>query len=127
VDDEKIIAESAAMILRWQGFAVESFTDPFEALRVVRMKAPDLLLADIRMPLMSGIELAIQVREDCPHCKILLLTGQAEIDDTLAMFRADGQDFDLLRKPLHPTELLKSIQVSLGLEKQGEASVQVPQ
>jgi CheY-like chemotaxis protein len=114
VDDEKIIAESAAMILRWKGFRVESFTDAFEALQAARYKAPDLLLADIRMPLMSGIELAIQVREDCPECKILLLTGQAEIEETLAMFKADGQDFDLLRKPLHPTELLRRIQESLG-------------
>ena len=49
VDDEKIITETIAMILRWQGFIVDSFTNPIEALAASRNQTPDLLVTDIGM------------------------------------------------------------------------------
>ena len=116
VDDEQIIASTVAMILRWQGFMVESFTDPFEALAASRTQAPDLLVTDIWMQVLSGIELAIQVRKSCPNCKVLLLSGQAETDEMREKFKTEGQRFDLLLKPIHPTELLNRVQWRLGLD-----------
>jgi DNA-binding response OmpR family regulator len=109
VDDEKIIAETIAMILRWQGFIVDSFTNPIEALAASRNQTPDLLVTDIGMQLLSGVELAIQVRKGCPNCKVLLLTGQEETPETREKFRAAGQEFDLLLKPIHPTELVRRV------------------
>jgi DNA-binding response OmpR family regulator len=116
VDDEQIIAQTAAMILRWQGFNVESFIDPSEALEASRTQAPDLLITDIGMHRLSGIELAIQVRENCPNCKVLLLSGKGEIDAMLETFTADGQVLDLLLKPIHPNELLSRVRQRLGLD-----------
>jgi CheY-like chemotaxis protein len=115
VDDEPIIADTVAMILRWQDFEVESFTDPFKALAAARDSAPNLLITDIGMPLMSGVELAVQVREHCPGCKVLLLSGQGNIDSLLETFNAARYDFDLLLKPIHPTELLSRVQFTLGV------------
>jgi DNA-binding NtrC family response regulator len=115
VDDEKIIAESAAMILRWKGFNVQSFTNPFEALRSIHAKAPDLLLCDIVMPLLSGIELATRVHQECPGCKIVLVTGESDVDQTWETIKARGHDFDLVLKPLHPLELVLRVQMSLGV------------
>jgi|HubBroStandDraft_1064217.scaffolds.fasta_scaffold907761_1 DNA-binding response OmpR family regulator len=116
VDDEQIIARTIAMILRWQGFVVESFTDPIEALAASRNQAPDLLVTDIWMQVLSGVELAVQVRKGCPNCKVLLLSGQAETEEMREMFKADGQEFDLLLKPIHPVELVSRVKWRLELD-----------
>jgi DNA-binding response OmpR family regulator len=116
VDDEQIIARTIAMILRWQGFVVESFTDPIEALAASRNQVPDLLVTDIWMQVLSGVELAVQVRKGCPNCKVLLLSGQAETEEMREMFKADGQEFDLLLKPIHPVELVSRVKWRLELD-----------
>lgn len=110
VDDEDVIASTLAMILRLQGgFNARSFTKPLDALEAARLEAPDLLISDVVMPLLSGIELAIQVREHCPNCKVLLFSGQAATADMLETARAKGYDFELLLKPVHPSGLLTKI------------------
>jgi CheY-like chemotaxis protein len=63
VDDENIIASTLALILQHKGFDATPFTKPFEALRAACSQAPDLLVTNVVMPLLSGIELAIQVLE----------------------------------------------------------------
>lgn len=110
VDDEDVIASTLAMILRLQGgFHARSFTKPLDALQAARLEAPDLLISDVVMPLLSGIELAIQVREHCPNCKVLLFSGQAATADMLATARVNGHDFEILLKPVHPSDLLARI------------------
>jgi CheY-like chemotaxis protein len=70
------------------------------------LKAPDLLISDVAMPGISGVDLAIQMRAQYPTCKILLFSGQAATKDLLEDARGQGHDFDLLLKPVPPTELL---------------------
>jgi DNA-binding NtrC family response regulator len=110
VDDEDIIASTLAMILRLQGgFHASPFTKPLDALEAARLEAPDLLISDVVMPLFSGIELAIQVREDCPDCKVLLFSGSAATAHLLEAAGENGYDFELLLKPVHPADLLTQI------------------
>jgi len=68
-----------------------------------------LLISDVMMPEMSGIELALRIRESCPDCKVLLFSGQAATANLLEKARADGHDFELLSKPVHPSDLLAKI------------------
>jgi DNA-binding NtrC family response regulator len=111
VDDEDVIASSLAMILRFQGgFHATSFTDPLKALEAAQAEVPDLLITDVVMPEMSGIDLAIQLRDVCPDCKVLLFSGQAATADLLEAARDAGYTFELLLKPVHPADLLASIQ-----------------
>jgi DNA-binding NtrC family response regulator len=109
VDDESVIASTLGLILRGQGFDAHSFHLPVEALRVSREMAPDLLLTDVVMPQLSGIDLAIQMRELCPNCKVLLFSGQPAISGMLEAARANGHNFEALAKPIHPGELLERI------------------
>jgi DNA-binding NtrC family response regulator len=110
VDDEDVIASSLAMILRFQGgFHATSFTDPLMALQSAHAEAPDLLISDVIMPQMSGIDLAIQMRDIRPDCKVLLFSGQAATADLLEAARDKGYTFELLSKPVHPADLLASI------------------
>ena len=106
VDDEPVIASTLAAILQVNGFSAKFFTCPLEALTAARLKAPDLLISDVAMPGISGIDLAVQMRAQYPTCKILLFSGQAATMDLLENARAQGHDFDLLLNPVHPTELL---------------------
>jgi DNA-binding response OmpR family regulator len=113
VDDEQLIGETLTTILCKNGFAARSFTDPLEALLAARNHAPDLILSDVMMPHLSGVDLAIAVQDDCPDCKIMLFSGHAETLDLLAVAREKGYDFTLLAKPLHPVDLLIRIRQQL--------------
>ena len=110
VDDEDVIASTLAMILHlYGGFNARRFTKSLDALDAARIEAPDLLISDVMMPMLSGIELAIQVREHCPDCKVLLFSGQAATACLLEAARAKRYDFELLLKPVHPSDLLTRI------------------
>lgn len=109
VDDEQVISQSLAIILRREGYDASYFTNPLEALEQMKITPPDLLISDVMMPEISGIELAIQVAERYPDCKILLFSGQAATTDLMNDARAQGYSFQLLPKPLHPRQLLEEI------------------
>ena len=109
VDDETIIAESLASILRKSGFMAYPFSNPVEALEHAKTEPPDLLLTDVVMPQFSGIDLAIQIKAFCPSCRILLFSGQASTKDLLENARKFGHHFQLLSKPVHPADLMRKI------------------
>jgi DNA-binding NtrC family response regulator len=116
VDDEPVIASSLAAILRMNGFSARFFTCPLAALAAARSESPHLEISDVSMPGISGIDLAIQMRAQYPNCKILLFSGQAGTSDLLKRARAQGYDFRLLQKQVHPSEFLFEIgQPSMGL------------
>jgi len=109
VDDEHVIADTLAIILNQHGFeasAVYTGTAAVERARVVR---PDLVITDVIMPDMNGIETAIHIRDFLPACKILLFSGQAATADLLETARAQGHEFEILAKPVHPQDLLAKL------------------
>jgi CheY-like chemotaxis protein len=109
VDDEQVIAVTLAAILNQAGFHAVAFNLPLEALEAARAGQPDLLLTDVVMPKLSGIDLAIQVRELLPLCKVLLFSGMPDTADLLSDSAAQGHTFQVLAKPVHPTELLREV------------------
>ena len=114
VDDQPVIASTLAAILQMHGFSAKFFTSPLEALAAARTKSPDLLISDVEMPGLCGIELAIQMKAQYPTCKILLFSGRPSTLDLLDAARARGHNFDLLLKPVHPRELLSEIRKKVG-------------
>jgi DNA-binding NtrC family response regulator len=114
VDDELIVADTLAMILAKAGFCALKAYGAEEALMLARLTPPTLLLTDVRMPGMSGVELALEVIKDCPECQVLLFSGHATPRD-LAPAKLAGYNFPLLCKPLHPAQLLEEISARLGL------------
>jgi DNA-binding NtrC family response regulator len=109
VDDEEIIASTLAAILKISGFSSHAFKDPWDALKSAESRAPSLVVSDVIMPGMNGIELAVRLKSKYPKCKILLFSGQAATADLLESARAEGHDFVLLEKPIHPSDLLAAI------------------
>jgi DNA-binding response OmpR family regulator len=113
VDDEAVIADTRAKILEHSGFSAMVAYNGKSALEIAKTVPPDLLLADVAMPGMNGIDLAVAIRQSFPNCGILLFSGQASTVDLLEAARAAGQEVTILTKPLHPTELLARVSDAL--------------
>jgi DNA-binding response OmpR family regulator len=122
VDDESVIADTLAEILTRSGYTGVAEYDADSALETALLTPPEMLITDVVLPGMTGIELAISVRRIFPECKIILFSGQASTADLLASARADGHHFTLLNKPLHPQDLLA--RVSEGLKPHRQVQVQ---
>jgi CheY-like chemotaxis protein len=116
VDDEKVIADTLSVILSNSGFAIMTAYDATTALDLASVIPPDLLLTDVSMPGMNGIELAIALVQSVPDCKILLFSGQASTVDLLGEAQHAGYNFTLILKPVHPTDLLSRISKCLKEE-----------
>ena len=105
VDDEPAIAFTLTAILKLNSYDARCFTNPLEAHKAIANCRPDLLISDVVMPEMSGVDLAVRMKEECPACKVLLFSGQAQTADLLEAARQQGHDFELLAKPIHPADL----------------------
>jgi DNA-binding NtrC family response regulator len=109
VGDEVAIARILARILMMQGYCAIWFTNLLEALAHAKTQSPDLLLSDVMMPQLCGVDLAIQIKESNPRCEILLLSGHAGFEDLLYDARERGHHFELRAKPIDPSLLLADI------------------
>lgn len=113
VDDEKVIAITLAAILKRAGFDAHAMFSGREVLDSLESLQPDLLISDVVMPKMNGIELATIVRSRLPTCRILLFSGQALTSDLLEDAHLYHHEFEILNKPIHPTDLLAKLKTSL--------------
>jgi DNA-binding NtrC family response regulator len=109
VDDERLLADTTAAILRRAGFNTKTAYEGFAALEVMASFRPELVLTDIMMPGMNGLELAIAITKIYPSTKILLFSGQAGISDILEESKDKGFEFPLLAKPVHPNKLVEGL------------------
>jgi DNA-binding NtrC family response regulator len=106
VDDEWVIATTLAALLRYSGFDVTIFFNPLETLKAAENKRPDILISDVMMPGISGIELGVRLNNIHPTCRVILFSGHTSAPDILSRARVDGHDFELLTKPVNPDDLL---------------------
>ena len=108
-DDEKVIADTLAQILNQHGYDASAVYTGSSAVEQATILRPELLISDVIMPDMNGIEAAIKIRDLLPSCKILLFSGQASTADLLENARKDGHEFEILAKPVHPQDLLAKL------------------
>lgn len=97
VDDNEGVRHLVSRWLERAGFAVQEAKDGAEAVEMVRKDTPDIILADIRMPKIDGIELARIIKSEYPQMKIILMTAYSS-PQTIAQARREGVD-DYLEKP----------------------------
>ena len=116
VDDERIIADTLSIILSRSGYTTMTAYDGLAGLEIARNSTPDLIISDVVMPGMTGVELAITLTHAIPTCKILLFSGQAATVDLLEKAREAGHAFTTLTKPVHPTDMLKRVRDCLSTQ-----------
>jgi CheY-like chemotaxis protein len=109
VDDERVLADTTAAVLRGAGYDAKTAYDGYDALEIIKTFHPDLVLTDIMMPAMNGLELAITIRKTYPRTRVVLFSGQAGIADMLEDSRTRGYEFPLLAKPVHPSQLIEKL------------------
>ena len=119
IDDEYVICNTLAAILNRSGFDATSYSTPAIALQAMETLLPDLVISDISMPSMNGVQLAIRIKADHPSCKVLLFSGLAATSSLLIEAEKLGQRFTVLAKPLHPRDLLAAIQKEMSGEELG--------
>ena len=109
VDDERVIADTLAIILNQAGYDAGAVYSGTDAVQQATSTRPDLVISDVIMPDMNGIDAAIRIRAALPSCKILLFSGQAATADLLENARQQGHEFEILAKPVHPQDLLAKL------------------
>jgi CheY-like chemotaxis protein len=109
VDDEQTIANTLSWVLDREGYETRKAYSGEEAVAVARAFAPDLLICDVIMPGISGLDAAIQIRDQHPLCKVLLVSGHISLAELSHQAADRGYDFAYLAKPVHPQLLLEEL------------------
>ncbi len=104
IEDEKITRKSLADILETEGYEVYSAEDGEEGLEVFRSKSPDVVITDLRLPKLNGIEVLSTIMSVNPSCKVILITAYASVDTAIESLKLGAYDY--LTKPFSPEKLI---------------------
>lgn len=99
VDDEAGIRRVLAIALKDAGYRITTAASAKEALEVCRLKAPPIILTDIKMPGMDGIELLRTIKKEHPEIEVIMITGHGDIDLAIRSLKFEATDF--ITKPIN--------------------------
>lgn len=113
VDDDRAMVNSTTQWLTLSGLSVRSFADPVAVLKVINPKKLDVLVSDIKMPELDGIELLKQVLLKDPNLPVILITGHGDVPLAVEAMKLGA--FEFLTKPFSPEKLLKLVKQAQAL------------
>lgn len=108
VDDEQIVRDSLTHWFEEDGYQVESAEDGFDVLRNLEPGKYDIMLVDIKMPKLNGLELLEKVKEIDPECVVIMITAYASVPTAVQALKNGAYDY--VTKPIDPDELSHLIQ-----------------
>jgi DNA-binding NtrC family response regulator len=120
LDDEPIVGARLKTLLEKDGHRVEVFTDPARALRYLEDKNVDIVISDIRMPEMDGIQVMDRISQKSKRAKVILITGYATLE--LARESLTKGAFDFIAKPFKSKEIRQTIQKAADALQQNTPS-----
>ena len=106
VDDEELVADSLVEILNMFGYFAYSLYSGAAAITRATEKPFDVLIIDVVMSKITGIDAAIKICKALPNCKVLLVSGNEKAADLLKNANERGHDFEILAKPVHPSVII---------------------
>ncbi len=115
VDDEEVICQACRRIFTRQGFEVETYLDPREALAKAIQQDYIGILLDIKMPIMDGIEFLEELRKVKPNVPVLIMTGYPSIPNAAAAIRLGAADY--ITKPFTPEEITQAVHRMLSVRQ----------
>ena len=121
VEDEMDMAFNYEQIIRGSGMKCLISTEPKEVIRLVSLEKPDVILCDLRMPEIDGMELLEKIKTEWPGLPVIIITGYATIDVAVEAMRKGASDF--LAKPFPPDELLLKVQRVFDYSKLAEENL----
>jgi DNA-binding NtrC family response regulator len=111
IDDEKIVGDMAKLSLEQEGYEVETFLSGAPALARLREKEFDVVVTDLKMKGIDGLEVLRTVKELSPGTKVIMITAFANLNVAIEAIKADV--FDFFPKPVKIKELKESIKRAL--------------
>src|ERR1700740_2852493 len=93
VEDETVLAEMVSMALRYEGWNISTAGDGSAAIAAARAQRPDVVVLDVMLPDMSGLDVLHKLREESPQLPVLLLTAKDAVEDRIAGLTAGGDDY----------------------------------
>ncbi|WP_430593511.1 MtrAB system response regulator MtrA [Humidisolicoccus flavus] len=120
VDDDTALAEMIGIVLRGEGYDLQFCADGAEAVGAFSRIRPDLVLLDLMLPGMDGIEICQRIREDS-GVPIIMLTAKSDTTDVVRGLEAGADDY--IVKPFNPKELVARIKTRLRPVREAEATV----
>ena len=121
VDDESTIIESLEGILSDDGFEVMKAYNGYEALKKIETESPDIVLLDIWMPGMDGIETLKEIKKIAPHLPVVMITGHGSIEAAVDSTKSGA--FDFLEKPLSIDKVMVTINNALNFRNMEEENL----
>jgi two-component system nitrogen regulation response regulator NtrX len=115
VDDEPSILQSLSGLLSDEGFEVLTAANGYEALKIVNTEFPDLVLLDIWMPGIDGIETLKEIKKDNPYIQIIIISGHGTIETAVKATKLGA--FDLIEKPLSIDKIIVAINNALNFRR----------
>ena len=115
-DDEKLIADTLAQILNASGFLAEVAYSGEQAIEIAPWLHPDVLIADVIMGGINGVESAKSILKIQPQCSVIICSGQPTSEELVHKAREQGFKFEFLLKPVHPHILLDRLKRLLRLD-----------
>ncbi|HEY6488495.1 MAG TPA: response regulator [Terracidiphilus sp.] len=112
VDDESVIADTVAAILNRSGYDAISRYSGMTAIEAIQQRCPDIIVSDVVMPDLNGIQLAKAARSICPNARVVLFSGNVDTASLVDEASVEGYFFEILAKPIHPLRLLKVLESS---------------
>ena len=112
IDDDSLTLKRLRRILENQGYVVSSYTNPLGALKQMEIHPYDLVITDVKMPGMDGMDLLINVKTHSSTTEVILMTGYASIDNAIVATQEGA--FYYLEKPFTPEQFLETVQKALG-------------
>ncbi len=110
VDDDADICKVLSISLTDIGYRVHTAGNGEEALRIFKQVKPSIVLTDIKMPIMNGIELLRKIKSQYPETEVIMISGHGELDLAIKSLQNDASDFIL--KPVNDEELNVALQRS---------------
>ena len=111
VDDEAVLAEMVSMALRYEGWNTATAGDGSSAIAAARAQRPDVVVLDVMLPDMSGLNVLHKLREQNPQLPVLLLTAKDAVEDRIAGLTAGGDDY--VTKPFSIEEVVLRLRALL--------------
>ncbi|MGO9155317.1 response regulator transcription factor [Mycobacterium sp.] len=111
VDDEAVLAEMVSMALRYEGWNIATASDGSAAIAAARTQRPDVVVLDVMLPDMSGLDVLHKLREEHPQLPVLLLTAKDAVEDRIAGLTAGGDDY--VTKPFSIEEVVLRLRALL--------------
>ncbi len=111
VDDESVLAEMVSMALRYEGWNISTAGDGNSAIVAARAQRPDVVVLDVMLPDMSGLDVLHKLREENPQLPVLLLTAKDAVEDRIAGLTAGGDDY--VTKPFSIEEVVLRLRALL--------------